>query len=344
MYLAGHLYPRGVTTAKQPLAPMAAQTTPENPWPIALLAQKVREYVGKMSSLWVEAQVVEYNPRPGARMAYFVVRDINADASFNVKAYPNVIDAAGAGFTAGSKVVLQVKPDFWEVRGSLSLHCNRIIIQGEGQLLAQLDQLRRKLASEGLFNKRRALPFIPKKIGLICGRNAKAKEDVIVNAQVRWPGTNFEVREVAVQGANAVKEVSAALRELDAHPGVDVIIITRGGGSVEDLLPFSDESLVRLGAATKTPLISAIGHEDDAPLLDLVADYRASTPTDAARHVVPDWNDLNDDLVATKTRLQRAILRRLTQERENLNLLAALCSPAPVSPCRTAAPNWKPRR
>jgi exodeoxyribonuclease VII large subunit len=161
---------------------------------------------------------------------------------------------------------------------------------GVGELLARLELLKSTLADEGLFDleRKKALPFLPKKVGLICGRNSDAEKDVVENAKRRWPAVEFEIREVAVQGAAAVVEVCAALRELDAQPDVDVIIITRGGGSFEDLLPFSDESLVRLASQCRTPIVSAIGHEKDSPLLDLVADYRASTPTDAGKRVVPD--------------------------------------------------------
>lgn len=307
------------------LAPLAAQTTPENPWPLRLLAEKMRTYIDKMSPLWIEAQVVEYKPRPGTRMSFFVVRDVESDTSINVTAFAGVVEAAGRSFDAGAKVIMHVKPNFWETRGSLSLRAAQILIEGEGDLLARVEELRRKLAAEGLFaaDRKRPLPFLPRRVGLICGRNAKAKEDVIVNAQARWPIVQFEIREVAVQGEHCASEVSAAIRELDSLPGVDVIVVTRGGGAVEDLLPFSDESLVRAAFACTTPLVSAIGHEEDAPLLDLVADYRASTPTDAARRIVPDARELGAELDHLSARLTAAINRRLSAERENLQLLAS---------------------
>lgn len=276
-----------------------------------------------MPVLWVEAQIVEYKQRPGTKMAFFVIRDQEADVSINVTAFTGIIDAAGTGFQPGAKVIMQVKPNFWENRGSLSLRAGKIMVQGEGDLLAQIEQLRRVLAKEGLFNpeNKKPLPFLPRKIGLICGRNAKAKEDVIVNANARWPNLQFEIREVAVQGVNCVSEVSRALVELDDIEDVDVIVITRGGGSVEDLLPFSDESMVRLAAGAKTPLVSAIGHEEDAPLLDLVADYRASTPTDAARKIVPDWAEQKELLLRDLSRLRTGIIQRVQRESQVIELL-----------------------
>lgn len=319
------------TVTKREVALRANETTADNPWPLALLSKNVKTYVDKMSQLWVEAQVVEHRRRPGTSIGYFVVRDINDDISFNVKAFLNVIDAAGPAFVAGAHVILQVKPDFWEARGSLSLHCARIIVAGEGGLMAQLEELRKRLGAEGLFDNKKPLPFIPKLIGLISGRNAQAMHDVMVNAQKRWPGARFEVREVAVQGDRAAPEVGAALKELAANPQVDVIVITRGGGSVEDLLPFSDERLLRLAASVETPIVSAIGHEQDSPILDLVADYRASTPTAAAERIVPSWNELAADMQQTRGRLQQAILRRLQREQENLTLLVTrpvLATPA----------------
>lgn len=311
--------------AARPPAPRAADTTRDNPWPLRRLTENIRIYVDRMSELWVEGQVVEYKPRPGTRMAFFVLRDAQADTSMTVSAYPGVLDRAGAGFEEGARVVTRVKPVFWERRGSLNLRADEVHLQGLGDLLARIEELRRRLGAEGLFDDSRKvpLPFLPRVVGLICGRNAKAKDDVIVNATARWPGVRFEVREVAVQGQYAVREVVAALAELDAAPGVDVIVVARGGGSVEDLLPFSEETLVRAAAATRTPLVSAIGHEGDAPLLDLVADYRASTPTDAARRIVPDLARERDGLAHATSRMRAAVAARLATEREHLGLLAS---------------------
>ena len=292
-----------------------------------------------MSALWVEGQVVQYNPRPGSRMAFFTLRDTESDTSMTVTAFPNVITAIGAGFEEGVKVVARVKPVFWERSGSLNLQAAEVHLQGLGDLLAQIERLRQRLAAEGLFDidRKKPLPFLPRVIGLVCGRNAKAKDDVIVNASARWPTARFEVREVAVQGQYAVREVTQAIAELDSLPQVDVIVVARGGGSVEDLLPFSDEALVRAAAQASTPLVSAIGHEGDAPLLDYVADYRASTPTDAARRIVPDLAQELDGLARAQEGMRSAIQRRLTQERYNLDLLVS--RPIFLAPAATLEPH-----
>lgn len=324
---------------KMPPAAKAADTTRDNPWPLSRLTQNIKIYVDRMSALWVEGQVVQYNPRPGSRMAFFTLRDTESDTSMTVTAFPNVITAIGAGFEEGVKVVARVKPVFWERSGSLNLQAAEVHLQGLGDLLAQIERLRQRLAAEGLFDadRKKPLPFLPRVIGLVCGRNAKAKDDVIVNASARWPGAHFEVREVAVQGQYAVREVTQAIAELDSLPQVDVIVVARGGGSVEDLLPFSDEALVRAAAQTSTPLVSAIGHEGDAPLLDYVADYRASTPTDAARRIVPDLAQELDGLARAREGMRSAIQRRLAQERYNLDLLVS--RPIFLAPAATLEPH-----
>ena len=322
-----------------PPAAKAADTTRENPWPLSRLTQNIKIYVDRMSSLWVEGQVVQYNPRPGSRMAFFTLRDTESDTSMTVTAFPNVISEVGAGFEEGVKVVARVKPVFWERSGSLNLQAAEVHLQGLGDLLAQIERLRQRLAAEGLFDtdRKKPLPFLPRVIGLVCGRNAKAKDDVIVNATARWPGACFEVREVAVQGQYAVREVTQAIAELDSLPQVDVIVVARGGGSVEDLLPFSDEALVRAAAQTSTPLVSAIGHEGDAPLLDYVADYRASTPTDAARRIVPDLAQELDGLRGAREAMRNALERRLSQERHNLDLVVS--RPIFLAPTATLEPH-----
>lgn len=324
---------------KMPPAAKAADTTRDNPWRLSRLTQNIKIYVDRMSPLWVEGQVVQYNPRPGSRMAFFTLRDTESDTSMTVTAFPNVITAIGAGFEEGVKVVARVKPVFWERSGSLNLQAAEVHLQGLGDLLAQIERLRQRLAAEGLFDtdRKKPLPFLPRVIGLVCGRNAKAKDDVIVNASARWPGARFEVREVAVQGQYAVREVTQAIADLDSLPQVDVIVVARGGGAVEDLLPFSDEALVRAAAQTSTPLVSAIGHEGDAPLLDYVADYRASTPTDAARRIVPDLVQELDGLARAREGMRSAIQRRLAQERYNLDLLVS--RPIFLAPAATLEPH-----
>lgn len=309
----------------QPPAAKAADTTRDNPWPLRRLTENIKIYVDRMSTLWVEGQVVEYKPRPGTKMAFFVLRDVETDTSMTVTAWPSMLDASGPAFTEGARVVTRVKPVFWERRGTLNLRAEEVHVAGLGDLLARIEQTRRRLAEEGLFDaeRKKPLPFLPRTIGLICGRNAKAKDDVLVNASARWPGARFEIREVAVQGDRAVPEVTRALGELDAIESIDVIVIARGGGSVEDLLPFSEEALVRAAASASTPIVSAIGHEGDAPLLDLVADYRASTPTDAARRIVPDFAVESEGISQCRSRMRAALGARLTREAQELALVTS---------------------
>lgn len=317
----------------------AVDTTAEAPWSVATLNSNLKALVGGLPTLWVIGQVVEYKPRPGTRIAFFTIRDLNASASITVKAWPNILDSAGSAFGEGARVLLEVQPDFYEGNGSISLMARSIRLEGIGSLLEQVEQLRRRLSAEGLFapERKKRLPFLPRRIGLICGRNAKAKHDVLVNALSRWPAAVFEVREVAVQGPHTVTEVLAALAELDSMPDVDVIVIARGGGAVEDLLPFSDETLVRTAAETVTPFVSAIGHEEDAPLLDYVADYRASTPTDAARRIVPDLQSELEGLVRARERIRVGIAARVHTLQSQLDDLTA--RPVMRSPEATLTPH-----
>ena len=313
----------GAAVPRPALAPTAAQTTVENPWPLRQLSVKVGEYVARMSPLWVEGEIVQLNRRPGAGLSFMTLRDVDVDMSFSVPVREHVLRALPVEPVAGARVVVHAKPTFWTKRGSLQLEADDIRPVGLGELLARLEQLKRVLAAEGLFasSRKQALPFLPRVVGLICGRESAAERDVVVNARRRWPAVQFEIREVAVQGARAVREVSAALRELDELAQVDVIIISRGGGSLEDLLPFSDEQLTRLVAGARTPIVSAIGHEVDTPLIDLAADVRASTPTDAAKRVVPDIVAEVEQLDLGRTRLRAAIRARIEREQSALDAM-----------------------
>lgn len=306
-------------TTPRPLPEFARDTSATAPWPVRLLSTKIADYIAKMSPVWVEGQVVQLNRRPGASMAFLTLRDADANFSLPVKIQARNLPQ----LTEGARVVVHAKPDFWPVNGSLSLFAREIRPVGVGDLLARIEQLKQVLAAEGLFAAERKvpLPFLPRRIGLICGRESKAEHDVVVNAQARWPGVQFAIREVAVQGPGTVEQVSAAIAELDAVADVDVIIVARGGGSVEDLLPFSNEQLIRAAAACRTPLVSAIGHETDTPLLDLVADYRASTPTDAAKRVVPDVTEERHRLHTARQRIHAAIRARLMAEQRALTEL-----------------------
>lgn len=312
-------------SSPKPLPERAADTTAEDPWPVRLLSVKIADYVDKMSALWVEGQVVQVSRRPGQSTAYLTLRDPDVDMSLNVTVRTNILDAMSAPLAEGARVVVQAKPTFWTKRGTLQLAARQVRPVGVGELLARLEHLKRILASEGLFDldRKRPLPFLPHKIGLICGRASAAEKDVVQNARRRWPAVQFEIRTVSVQGPNTVPEVSAALSELDADRSVDVIVITRGGGSFEDLLPFSNEALVRAVARALTPVVSAIGHDVDTPLLDFVADLRASTPTDAAKRIVPDVKEQRAAIEQTRQRVSRALASRVHTERR---LLVALRS------------------
>ncbi len=303
----------------------AADTTAEQPWPVRLLSMKIADYVERMSVLWVEGQVVQLTRRPGARTAYLTLRDPDVDLSLSVAISVNALDAMTAPLGEGARVVIQAKPAFWTQRGTLLLDGRQIRPVGIGELLARLAYLKTNLAAQGLFDaeRKRRLPFLPRRVGLICGRASAAEKDVVENARRRWPAVRFETRQVAVQGSSAALEVSAALAELDALPEVDVIVIARGGGSVEDLLPFSNEALVRAVAAARTPVVSAIGHDVDTPLLDFVADFRASTPTDAGKAVVPDAAVERRILDQAWGRVCRTLAGRVEGERRRLVALTS---------------------
>ena len=297
------------------------ETSSESPAPVRVVSEAIKDYVERLGPIWIEGEISELNERSGG-MAFMRLRDTSVDMSLSVMCYKNVL-AAVQPLPANARVVIYAKPSWFTKNGSLTMSAKEIRQVGVGELLARLEALKTLLAAEGLFSADRkvALPKLPRKVGLICGRNTDAEKDVVENAKRRWPAVEFEIREVAVQGAAAVVEVSAALRELEAIEDVDVIIITRGGGSFEDLLPVSDESLVRLAASCETPIVSAIGHEKDSPLLDLVADVRASTPTDAAKRVVPDIEQEIADINKIRDRMYRRLLASVEYE---LNQIAQL--------------------
>ena len=290
------------------------ETSSEAPATVRVVSEAIKDYVERLGPIWIEGEISELNERSGM-MAFMRLRDPSVDMSISVMCHKSVI-AAVKPLPDNARIVMYAKPSWYTKNGSLSFSAREIRQVGVGELLARLEALKNLLAGEGLFNSDRkvALPLLPKVIGLICGRNTDAEKDVVENAKRRWPSVQFEIREVTVQGAAAVTEVSAALRELEANKDVEVIIITRGGGSFEDLLPFSDEGLVRLAASCETPIVSAIGHEKDSPLLDLVADYRASTPTDAAKRVVPDIAEEIQMISAMRDRARRTLLNRLDLE------------------------------
>lgn len=283
-------------------APSAGRpNSAENPWPVRTVSQKIAGWIDRLGAVWVEGQVTQINVRPGTRTAFLTLRDPSVDMSLQVQCSPRLLQESPVPLTEGTQVVMFGKMTFWPGKGSLALRVTEIRAVGIGELLARLERLRALLAAEGLFDPRlkRPLPFLPRRIGLITSRGSAAERDVLSVARRRWPAVRFDVRHATVQGPTAVPQLIDRLRELDADPGVDVIVLARGGGSVEDLLPFSDEALCRAISRCTTPVVSAIGHEPDNPLCDHVADVRAATPTDAAKRVVPDAvaeQDLIDEL------------------------------------------------
>jgi exodeoxyribonuclease VII large subunit len=309
---------------------MAMESSPESPVPVRTVLQAVGGWIGKLGRIWVEGQITELNRRGGT--AYLTLRDPVANMSVRVMGPRAVFD--NPAVVDGARVLIHAKPDFWVNRGSFSLSALEVRPVGVGELLARLERLKQLLHAEGLFRpeRKRPLPFLPHRIGLICGRDSAAERDVLENARRRWPAVAFQVENAAVQGSYAVGEVVEALHKLDTDPEIDVIIITRGGGSLEDLLPFSDEALIRSVAAARTPVVSAIGHEQDSPILDLVADLRASTPTDAAKKVVPD---VREQLLLVRQLLDRG--RRCVTgrvEREQAWLAGVRSRPALADPVR----------
>ena len=314
---------------------MALDTSPDSPVPVRTVLQKVGEWIGRLGRIWVEGQIAECTPRGST--VFLTLRDPVAAVSVRVICTRQVFDAAEPPLPTpadGARVVVWARPDFNANRGSFALTALEIRAVGVGELLARLDRLRRQLAAEGLFSteRKRVLPFLPRVIGLICGRDSAAERDVVGNAVRRWPAVRFRIEQTAVQGPYAVGEVIDALGRLDADPDVDVIVIARGGGSLEDLLPFSDEALIRAVAACRTPVVSAIGHEQDTPLLDYVADLRASTPTDAAKRVVPDVAEQLALVAQLRDRARRCVTGWL--DRETAWLRAITSRPALADPVR----------
>ncbi|GAA1927646.1 exodeoxyribonuclease VII large subunit [Streptantibioticus ferralitis] len=313
---------------------MALSTSAEAPIPVGEVSRLIGGWIDRLGAVWVEGQITQLSRRPGAGVVFLTLRDPSHDVSISVTCFRAVFDAVADAVTEGARVVVHAKPEWYAPRGQLSLRAAEIRPVGVGELLARLERLKKSLAREGLFDadRKQRLPFLPQLIGLVCGRASAAERDVLENARHRWPAVRFEVRNVPVQGVQAVPRVIEAIRNLDAHSEVDVIVVARGGGSVEDLLPFSDEELVRAVAACRTPLVSAIGHEPDSPLLDLVADLRASTPTDAAKKVVPDVGEEQLRIRQLRERALRTVRNLL--DREERGLAAAVSRPSMAHPHR----------
>ncbi|MGZ4632481.1 MAG: exodeoxyribonuclease VII large subunit, partial [Actinomycetes bacterium] len=304
---------------------MALETSLERPAPVRQIANLISGWVERLGAVWVEGQVAQLSRRQGMSTVFLTLRDPVADISLSVTCSRQLFDSLNPPVVEGASVVIHAKPSFWPNRGTLSLRADDIRTVGLGELLARLERRRQLLAAEGLFarERKRPIPFLPRRVGLVTGRESAAERDVLENARRRWPAVDFRVVNTAVQGPSAAAEVIEALGTLDRDPSVDVIVIARGGGSVEDLLPFSDEGLVRAVFAARTPVVSAIGHEPDTPLLDLVADVRASTPTDAAKTVVPDVAEELDRVLHLRDRGRRVLSAWLDREEHQLEAVRA---------------------
>jgi exodeoxyribonuclease VII large subunit len=302
------------------VAPVS-ESSPEQPWPVRVVSQKISAWIGKLGWVWIDGQVAQITRRPGASTVFITLRDPSADLSLTITTNRDVLDRGAPELESGARIVARAKPDFFPGRGTLSLRADEIRQVGIGELLARIEKLRKLLNAEGLFDRsrKRRLPFLPHRVGLITGRASAAERDVLQNAKRRWPSVEFRVINVAVQGAQAVPEMITALKVLDEDADVDVIILARGGGSAEDRLPFSDEGLCRAVFGCRTPVISAIGHETDTHLVDFVADYHASTPTDAAKRVVPDLRDEWRLIDTARGRLRRTLHHLLEREQHRLD-------------------------
>jgi exodeoxyribonuclease VII large subunit len=297
------------------------RTSPEEPWPVRVVSQKIASWIAKLGWVWVDGQVAQVTRRPGSSMVFLTLRDPSADISLQLTTYGDVYDGCDPPLREGSRIVAHARPEFYAGRGTLSLRADELRHVGLGELLARLERLKKLLEAEGLFDPalKRRLPFLPHRVGLVTGRASAAERDVVSNARDRWPAVRFRIVNTAVQGPTAVPAIIEALTTLDRDPEVDVIVLARGGGSVEDLLPFSDEALCRAVYACRTPVVSAIGHETDAPLVDYVADVRASTPTDAGKRIVPDLIEEGRLIALARRRLDRAVEHLLERERHRLD-------------------------
>lgn len=323
------------------LAAVALETSPEKPAPVRQIANAISGWIDRLGPVWVEGQVAQVSRRPGMATVFLTLRDSVADISVPVTCSRILFDGLEPPLVEGASVVVHAKPSYYANRGTLSLQARDIRMVGLGELLARLERRRQLLAAEGLFaqDRKRRLPFLPGRVGLVTAPGSAAERDVLDNAARRWPGVAFRTIHAAMQGPRSAAEVIEAVRRLDADPEVDVIVVARGGGSVEDLLPFSDEGLIRVVAAVRTPVVSAIGHEPDSPLLDLVADVRASTPTDAAKLVVPDIAQERAIVAQGRDRLRRALTGWLDTEQHRLDALRsrpALADPRTILDARSA--------
>jgi exodeoxyribonuclease VII large subunit len=280
----------------------------------------VADWLSRLPSVWVEGEVTELRRHTRWQSVFFTLKDPAEGACLGVTILRSRFDALRLELADGDRVHVLGRPQLYEARGDFRLRALSIEQFGLGDHLAALERLKRKLSDEGLFaaERKRPLPRIPRRIGLVTGNDAAAKRDVLTTISARYPAARVLVAETYVQGPLAATAVVDALRELCSAPEIDVVVLARGGGSFEDLLPFSDERLVRAVASCPVPIVSAVGHEQDTPLCDLAADARASTPTAAAKLVVPDVVDLSERLERARGGLERGARRALDRARERL--------------------------
>ena len=315
------VYAARLSNPREDLQMTDAPPTLEAPWPVALLSQKIRGYIERLGTAWVEGEITQWGVSGGN--VYGKLKDLNEDATVSFTVWSSVRARLTENFKQGDRVIALVKPNYWMKAGSLTMQVYDLRHVGLGDMLERLERLRAALAAEGLFHasRKKPLPFLPHCIGLVTGKDSDAEKDVLRNAQLRWPAVRFRVVHAAVQGDRTVSEVTAAIQTLDADAEVDVIIVARGGGDFQNLLGFSDERVVRAAAACVTPIVSAIGHEADRPLLDEVADLRASTPTDAAKRVVPDVSEEFERVQHYRSRLGTRLTGILSSEIDRIGQL-----------------------
>ncbi|WP_114424194.1 exodeoxyribonuclease VII large subunit [Nocardioides houyundeii] len=300
---------------------MALETSSDSPAPVRQIANAISGWIDRLGAIWVEGQIAQVSRRPGVQTVFMTLRDSVADISVPLTCSRTLFDSLNPPLVEGASVVVHAKPSYYANRGSLSLSVRSIRMVGLGELLARLERRRQLLAAEGLFapELKRSLPFLPGLVGLVTAPNSAAERDVLENARRRWPAVRFKVVYAAMQGQRSATEVLEALDRLERDPEVEVVVVARGGGSVEDLLPFSDEAVIRAVHKMRTPVVSAIGHEPDQPLLDLVADVRASTPTDAAKLVVPDMAEERNGVIWAQQRIRALVLGRIEREQSGLD-------------------------
>jgi exodeoxyribonuclease VII large subunit len=298
-----------------------APATRDAPWPVALLSGKLKDYLDRLGTVWVEGEITQWGLSGGN--IYGKLKDLEVDATLSFTMWSSVRARLSEQFKQGDHVVVLAKVNWWVKGGTLSMQVYDMRHVGLGDLLERLERLRAQLAAEGLFDvsRKKRLPFLPRVVGLVTGRDSDAEQDVLRNARLRWPAVEFRIAYATVQGDRTAPEVAGAIRRLAADPEVDVIIVARGGGDFQNLLGFSDERVVRAAAAASTPIVSAIGHEADRPLLDEVADLRASTPTDAAKRVVPDVAEELMRVEQARARLGMRLASMLTHEIDRIGHL-----------------------